>query len=1039
VHPLYIAATDLDLQQCNALLSAADLVRQHYRPDELFGELIPNLQSVVPFDLLTFAVLSGPEKVKLEYWEGFHRSVTPVEVALDDSVVGAVWRSQTVRTIDDVASETRFASELRWLGERDIKSYCVVPLTNLNQKLGALGFGRKQARAFPARDITFLQVLSQFIAPGTDKAVLDETVADEIGRFRLLIEIVRCKAANTSFQECVTSIIQSLQKWAGEDLIGIYLYDQGSQSLRLQMPENELAAKMAPQGGLTPIEGTLAGQAFRSGRTLILDYPSLVGLNLDSVKRGLQLGVRTLNLTPLRSSNNIFGVLKVARRRDVAFSSRDVEFLEEVAARIASALRWERSGRALATEREKAGALKSGDSVSATPGNPSHTPIGLAPVGFAAADRPDALWAAEALIKSDEFRNAYLKASNVGFCVLDSDFHYLAVNETLARMNGLPVAAHLGKTVRDVLGDFAEVIEPQFRKVVATGQPIVDLEISFVLPTRSEPGHWIEHYLPIKDPAGKVAQIGIIAMEVTEQKRLEESLRSVSENLRREKKRQEVLMEATQLLATNWDVGKVFPQVSAYLRRVLRHEYAAFSLREEGSGSLIPQALDFPMGKSPDVGGEIGTAKSVGGKALQEGSSVILTRDELQQLDPGIAANLHSEGLKSLCCVPLFRPKGPLGMLVLGSTRAEAFRSDDLTLLNQVAALLAIALENSRAAREVERLKQRLKQEKRYLAGAARSSHQFDEIIGESPALRQVLDQIAVISSSDATVVILGETGTGKGLVARAIHRMGKRKGRGFVVLNCAAIPTGLLESELFGHEKGAFTGAVNQKMGRLELADQGTLFLDEIGEIPLELQPKLLRVLQDHEFERLGGTKTIKVDLRVIAATNRDLAKSVAQKQFRSDLFYRLNVFPIRIPSLRERREDIALLVRYFVHKFSKEMGRKIETIPRETMEALAQWHWPGNVRELENFIERSVILTEGSALRAPLEEFRAEIAQAPEGSLRETEREHIIRVLGETGGMISGPTGAAARLGLKRTTLQSKMQRLGITRKDYSGKKQE
>jgi formate hydrogenlyase transcriptional activator len=293
---------------------------------------------------------------------------------------------------------------------------------------------------------------------------------------------------------------------------------------------------------------------------------------------------------------------------------------------------------------------------------------------------------------------------------------------------------------------------------------------------------------------------------------------------------------------------------------------------------------------------------------------------------------------------------------------------------------------------------------------------------------------VEVVAASDATVLLLGETGTGKGLIARAIHRTSKRKDRGFITLNCAAIPTGLLESELFGHEKGAFTGAVSQKIGRLELADKGTLFLDEIGEIPLELQPKLLRLLQDHEFERLGGTRTIKVDLRLIAATNRDLAKSVAEKEFRSDLFYRLNVFPIRMPSLRERREDIPVLIRYFVQKFAAAMDRNIETIPRETMDTLVNWHWPGNVRELENFVERSVILTDGTALRAPLAEFRVETSNSPQQSLQGTEREHIVRVLRETKGLISGPRGAARQLGLKRSTLQSKMQRLGITRADYS-----
>jgi formate hydrogenlyase transcriptional activator len=473
------------------------------------------------------------------------------------------------------------------------------------------------------------------------------------------------------------------------------------------------------------------------------------------------------------------------------------------------------------------------------------------------------------------------------------------------------------------------------------------------------------------------------------------------------------------------------------MRRVLRQEYAALSLREEGSGQLVAQAIDFPLGKRPTAGGEIGTARGMGNKALQQGAPLILGADDMQAFDPGIAASLNSEGLKSLCCVPLLRPKGPLGVLVLGSTRSDAFRTDDFTLLDQVAAQLAVALENAAIAREVEQLKQKLRQEKRYLEGESRIQHHFEDVIGKSPALQQVLEQVAIVAASNATVLILGETGTGKGLIARAIHRISTRTDRNFVPLNCAAIPTGLLESELFGHEKGAFTGAITQKIGRIELANRGTLFLDEIGEIPLELQPKLLRVLQDYEFERLGGSRTIKVDLRLIAATNRDLAKSMSLKEFRSDLFYRLNVFPIRLPSLRERREDIPLLVRYFVKKYSRVLGRDIQTIPSETMEFLINWHWPGNIRELENFVERSVILTDGTALRAPLAEFQAETSSSKEQSLEDSEREHIIRVLRETGGMLSGPSGAARRLGLKRTTLQSKMHRLKIVREDYSAEK--
>jgi len=646
---------------------------------------------------------------------------------------------------------------------------------------------------------------------------------------------------------------------------------------------------------------------------------------------------------------------------------------------------------------------------------------------------------AEALLASEQLLATYFSASKVGLCILDSDFRYLAINRTLAEMNGIPAQAHLGKSVREMLGDFAELIEPQLNRVLQTGQPVLDLEISFILPTRTEAGHWLEHYIPIKDAGGNVTQVGVIVVEMTEQRKLEDSLRSVSEKLSEEKKRQQVLMEVGRVLATKWDVRQVFPKISAYLRRVLRQEYAALAVHDEKNGQLVRQAMDFPLRKGSAPHTEINAGKDPGGKALSERSSLIFTKDEMQEFPAGTTDHLLAEGLQALCCVPLLRPRGPLGVLVLGSTRADAFKTDDLMLLNQVAAQLAIAIENARTTREVEQLRNRLDHEKRFLEGEPRTHLHFEEIIGESPALNEVLDQVAIVAASDATVLILGETGTGKGLIARAIHRTSKRKDRNFVTLNCAAIPTGLLESELFGHEKGAFTGAVSQKVGRLELADKGTLFLDEIGEIPLELQPKLLRVLQDHEFERLGGTRTIKVDLRLIAATNRDLARSVVEKEFRSDLFYRLNVFPIRLPSLRERRDDIPVLVRYFVRKFARVMDRGIETVPSETMNALVNWHWPGNVRELENFIERSVILTEGTALRAPLAELQAEspTSGSAEHSLQDAEREHIIRVLLQTGGMISGPTGAARRLGLKRSTLQSKMQRLGIMRQDYSGGK--
>ena len=337
--------------------------------------------------------------------------------------------------------------------------------------------------------------------------------------------------------------------------------------------------------------------------------------------------------------------------------------------------------------------------------------------------------------------------------------------------------------------------------------------------------------------------------------------------------------------------------------------------------------------------------------------------------------------------------------------------------------------------REAEEALRWSEQQKSYLEEELEISHQFDEIVGESQSLKRLLKQVEDVAATDATVLILGETGTGKELIARAIHRLSPRRERAFIKLNCSAIPSGLLESELFGHEKGAFTGAIAQKIGRLELANQGTFFLDEVGDLPAELQPKILRALQEKEFERVGGTRTIPVNVRLVAATNRDLTKMVNAGQFRSDLYYRLRVFPVTIPPLRERRDDIPLLVRYFLSSHSKRMGKHIETIPDETMKTLVRWRWPGNVRELENFIERSVILSPGPVLRAPLAELGTveEFPGSADANLEATERQHILRVLRDCKGMIGGTNGAAERLGLKRTTLNSKIKKLHIQRRDY------
>jgi formate hydrogenlyase transcriptional activator len=389
------------------------------------------------------------------------------------------------------------------------------------------------------------------------------------------------------------------------------------------------------------------------------------------------------------------------------------------------------------------------------------------------------------------------------------------------------------------------------------------------------------------------------------------------------------------------------------------------------------------------------------------------------------------------------------------------FTPEEVAFLGDASGQIAIAIENCLAFREVSDLKEKLAQEKLYLESEIRGDMDFGQIVGNSSTLKRALQLVETVAPSDSTVLLLGETGTGKELIARAIHDRSRRRDRTLVKVNCAAIPTGLLESELFGHEKGAFTGAITQKIGRLELADQGTLFLDEVGDIPLEIQPKLLRALQEREFERLGSPRTRKVNIRLIAATNRNLEKMVASHEFRSDLYYRLNVFPIRIPPLRERKDDIPLLVAFFVEKFAKQMQKKIDSVPAIVMKALKKWEWPGNIRELENLIERAVILTRGRSLEAPLAELRkvslddgehvpddqdniAHIVKetikalhASGGVDRENakkQRDAIVRALTESKGRVGGTDGAAARMGMNRTTLLARMKKLGIDPRDYA-----
>jgi formate hydrogenlyase transcriptional activator len=514
------------------------------------------------------------------------------------------------------------------------------------------------------------------------------------------------------------------------------------------------------------------------------------------------------------------------------------------------------------------------------------------------------------------------------------------------------------------------------------------------------------------------------------------------QKLRHERDRLRLLLEITSSVTSRLDLRQVVEALSTNLFRIMQCDVSALLLPDSESGELRVTILYNPDARGPfREGSLVSMNSSISGQVLRKGKSVRIDSFERVREDPEIYGNpdgqllyerVIEEGLSVGCYLPLVGRDRVVGVLMLSRRSDNAFEKDDVILLEQVACQIAIAVENTLEYEKATKDRDKETKRRVYLEEEVRA--EFGAIVGDSAALNSALHLVSVVAPTDSSVLILGETGTGKELIARAIHNLSSRRERAFVKLNCAAIPLGLLESELFGHERGAFTGAIAQKTGRFELAHKGTLFLDEVGDIPLELQAKLLRVLQEQEFERLGSNRTHKVDVRLIAATHRDLAAMVKQGTFREDLYYRLKVFPINVPALRQRSEDIPKLVWHFTELYTRRMNKRIDEIPAETMDALVRYRWPGNVRELQNFIERAVILSPRTVLRAPtseLEPFSAHKGfNLPIAGLEEVERDHIVRALEASHWVVGGRNGAAERLGMKRTSLVYKMGRLGISR---------
>jgi formate hydrogenlyase transcriptional activator len=569
------------------------------------------------------------------------------------------------------------------------------------------------------------------------------------------------------------------------------------------------------------------------------------------------------------------------------------------------------------------------------------------------------------------------------------------------------------------------MLRPEFMSASDTTETKFTLSMSTATDVLSfESDSWPEKWRTLEDvtPVSKVLDFDMKASlrsaGVTKPQPPNTDTRT-QDDLKAEKGRIQLLLDLSGHIVSNLELRHLLRTTSAMVRRMIRCDAVAIHLPDKESSSLRLFAIDSHEHASRD---EENNGRLEGGTSGEEVCEVFRSRKPTLSRD------------NAGYLLPLVGRNRVLGVMELAQQKKQVLLQQDAQYVSLIANHVALTIENALTHAEIKQLKEQLSQEKLYLEDEIRSEQGFEETIGRSSAIRGVLRKIETVAPTDSTVLIYGETGTGKELVARAIHERSSRNSKAFVKLNCAAIPTGLLESELFGHERGAFTGAIMQRVGRFELANHGTAFLDEIGEISLELQPKLLRVLQEKEFERLGSTRTIKTDARLVAATNRDLAACVEEGRFRADLFYRLNIFPIHVPPLRERPEDIPLLVRHFARHFARRMNRVIDTIPSETMETLVKHSWPGNIRELQNLIEHSVIVSPGPVLRAPLAGLQSHSLPNRDGkrhrTLEEAEREHILSTLKETKWVISGPRGAAERLEMNRSTLQFRIRKLGIVR---------
>jgi formate hydrogenlyase transcriptional activator len=929
---------------------------------------------------------------------------------------------------------------------RGIRSGCAVPLLCHDKIVGSMVLASLRESAFTEDDADLLTQIGAQVAIAVDNAqnfektrLAQQQMERERDRSKLLLEVNNAVVSHLNMSDLLKSISARLSEVMFNDSSFIALCGPENTLQAFGVDLGKLKDVVFKEGLCIPMEGTPEETAIKTGRpVLVRSVADFQKFPSPWVQYAIDHGLQSACINPLISHDRTLGVLGVTSLREDAFAPEATELVEQISGQIAIAVENASNFEKTRLAQEQMERERDRSKLLLEVNNAVVSHLNLTE-----------------LLKSVSLRLQELMFNDsvfIALCGPGETLELLAIDMSRLGdvgfkegmripMEGTPEEEAI-KTGRGVLmksvADIEKFPSPWVRRGIESGvrsacvNPLIahgrTLGALGVVSLREEAF--------TQESARLLAEIsGQIAIAVENALNFEKT-RVAEQVAKHERDRSKLLLDINNALVSHLDLTELVRAISNSLQAVVPNECVALAIYDSETGKLFAQAVSSVINPMPE-GIYYDPDGTTSGLVFKSGRPLYLPRPDYESFPSPVTQGFYKSGLKSLYSMPITIHGRNLGVMSISSVREDAFAKDDQELFQQIANQVAIAAANALAVRDLETLKNKLAQEKLYLEDEIRNELNFDEIIGQSPALKQVLKLVETVAASDSTVLLLGETGTGKELIARAVHEHSRRKSRTFVKLNCAAIPTGLLESELFGHEKGAFTGAIAQKIGRLELADQGTLFLDEVGDIPVEIQPKLLRALQEREFERLGSTHTKKVNVRLVAATNRDLEKMIEERQFRGDLYYRLNVFPIQIPPLRERQEDIPLLVRYFAEKFARQMQKPIDSIPTETMSKLQRWHWPGNIRELENLIERAVILTTGTALQVPLPEIRPTSASVPTvASSRAGEnndREHIIKILRETGGMLGGPNGAAARLGIKRTTLQYKIKKLGITRNHW------